>query len=715
MAVETANSPSEKSSKSEPLMAAIAAKAAVHGNGLMGGIALKATKLGPLNKVLAQPDGRERLEKAVRLCVQQAMDKAGIVYGVQDDEILTAATQFVDHAAAGKDDVVTRKIAEGEAPEAGESARIEYSLNYRGRPLRELAKLDRGSTRKKCTVVHREDVLATLHPAAAPKKGTSVTGDTLALAEKAAKSVGLEEVAGDNTQVSGNNLVSTCSGMCEENVDGHLRVVPEIVVDRVDAATGRVPESGVTQSHVLVREAIKGEGVATEENLFVGASPQGGSIEGKASVQAKNLALNGRLVGDSEGHKTTLEVEELCAVGEVMNRTVQARYILVARDSHFARLEAHEGVWVDGNLRGGQVKCRDYLQVAGDLGTDTGGSNTHVSLVPGTAGERQKHRMNAKVKAYRDQLQGLQSQLGTLDGHADKRGKADAYWATLLEGKRQPPQGALQQRTLLQFVEYVDQKRKLGREIKNIKETLVRLLVQKKEMDDEAGAESLEMTVVVGGTLWTDVIFEIVREVGGEDDEETKFSYKFDETTYSNTTLDKARSLLGKQVQAYLEKQRTALGEKQEALDKMFEGRDHKPSGPQLKDEVFELPVVMTNASTSPAFEVTSTLSVHALEPQKFVVQHVAHLREPMQNVVVRLQAQGVKGEFATAEPTEEVTRWMDLETVRDDLEGVVIHGISALQVVAGEVTGEVDDEVDGEVDGEVTGEVENRAEDETS
>ena len=194
-----------------------------------------------------------------------------------------------------------------------------------------------------------------------------------------------------------------------------------------------------------------------------------------------------------------------------------------------------------------------------------------------------------------------------------------------------------------------------------------------------------------------------------------KFSYKFDETTYSNTTLDKARSLLGKQVQAYLEKQRTALGEKQEALDKMFEGRDHKPSGPQLKDEVFELPVVMTNASTSPAFEVTSTLSVHALEPQKFVVQHVAHLREPMQNVVVRLQAQGVKGEFATAEPTEEVTRWMDLETVRDDLEGVVIHGISALQVVAGEVTGEVDDEVDGEVDGEVTGEVENRAEDETS
>lgn len=703
MGVETANSSNEKSSNGGPLMAAIFAKAAVHGNGLMGGIALKAVKLDVLKKALAQPDGRARIEKVVRLCMQQAMSKSGILYGVQDDEIMTATAQFVDNAAAGKDEVVTHKIAEGETPQAGESARIEYSLNHRGRRFCELANLDRNSTRKNCTVVHREEVLATLRPATAGKKGTSVTGETLAPAEKKAKSVELEEVAGDNTQVSGNNLVATCSGMCEEDVDGQLRVVPEVVVDRVDAATGRVPESGVTQSHVLVREAIKGEGVATEENLFVGASPQGGSIEGKGAIQAKNLALNGRLVGDSEGHNTKIEVEELCAVGEVMNRTVQAGYILVARDSHFARLEAHEGIWVDGNLRGGQVKCHDYLQVAGDLGTDSGGSNTHVSLTAGGASARKKHRVNAKIKTYRDQLQDLQSQLGTLDGRADKRSKADPYWAILLEGKRQRPQGAMQQKVLLQFAEYVDQKSKLGRDIKNLKGTLVRLLVQKKEMDEEGDAESLEMTVVVGGNLWSDVTFEIEREVDEEDDDEAKFSYKFDQTTYSDTTLDTACALLGKQVQAYLEKQRAAVGEKQEALDKMFEGRDHKPSGPRLQDEVFECPVTLTNVSNSPAFEVTSTLSVHALEPQKFAVRHVARLREPLQNVIVRLQAQGVKGEFVTVEPSQAVTRWMELETIRDDLAGTVIHGISALQVVAGEVTDEMTGETDDEMKSETS------------
>ena len=398
------NRSSEKSAKApaqKKLAAAIGVKGAVHGEGLVGGIALKAIHLSFLRKAIRKPDGRSQLEKVALVRTYEALEKVGISYGIKDEEIQVAVDDFLELIDKGEQEAVAHKVAEGEAPEPGEDGWIEYPLNYRGRSFRELANLPANSKRKNVKVVHAQDALAIFHPPTAAKKGTSVLGETLSSKGAEPKTRSLEEVAGPHTEISGKELLAECDGACEEDLSGRLRVIPEIVVPRVDETTGRIPESGLSQANVVVTGDVKGgPGVATAENLFIGTRKEGGTVEGSASIQAKNLVLRGRMVGASEKSPAPVEVEEICVVEEVLNRSIRARRIFIAEDGHFAQLDAEHDIRVDGNLRGGSVHCRNDLHVHGDLGTEAGGSNTRIALPTEAVSEQRKKKLLAKVRHY---------------------------------------------------------------------------------------------------------------------------------------------------------------------------------------------------------------------------------------------------------------------------------------------------------------------------
>lgn len=662
------------------LSAAISARGAVHSSGLIGGIGLKVVDAERLFLEAEEADWLERLAELVMEQVRKALDQEGIVYGLLDEEIQRAVDEFVEQIGRGETAVVTRKVAEGEAPEAGIDGWIEYPLNPRGRPFHELVSVKTGSSRKNCTVVRAGDVLAILHPPTPPRAGTDVRGEGLASATGLSpRSPSLAGVAGDHVVTEGEKLLAGCDGICEEDTRGQVRVIPEIIVPRVDESTGRIPESGIIEASVAVIEDIRGQGVATAETLFVGTGEEGGTIDRWAPIQARNLVLNGQLIGKSEGRAAPVEVEEICAVGEVMNRSIVARQILVTRDSHGARLDGETEIRVEEDLRGGEVVCRGLLQVGGSLGTKSGGSGTRIVLPSAAVGQRRKKKLTAEIKGYRDQFKTLRAGQEKLDKQAERRAQSDAYWAKLMEGERHPPQGPLQVKALQQFAEYLEQKQQAERRLKGVKQGLARLTAEQKEVEESA--QHSEATVVVGGTLHLDAVFEVEREMGPEDGD-LPVSFTHESNEFVRSKLSRAVALLRQQVSAYREQQEGWIGEKQKAIDQMFRGREKKPTVEQMEDRLFELPFIWLEGDETEELEIRSVLRVRAREPQKVMVRSTARLREPGKGVTVRLRAEGARGAFSIQPNASPLCHWAEDEVLRGVLQGIMVGGSSAFDLL---------------------------------
>jgi len=666
----------------------VQAKAAVHGGGLVGGLALKVAKPDGLRRVLAKPDGRPRSLKAVLAVAGKALDDAGITYGIMDDALRDMVMELLDKVAQGEPAAIARKVAEGEEPQPGQDGYVEYPLNHNSRPYHVLADLPATSGRKRCTVVHAQEVLATAHPPTAASKGTSVQGESLESEGGVARPVSLEAVAGDNTEVSKEKVVAACDGLCEEDATGRLRVIPEIVLEQVDETTGRIPETGLSRANVaVVGDARGGHGIATEENLFVGTGEGGGAVEGSAGIQARNLVVGGPLAGAGEKRGAPIEVEEACAVGEVVNRAITSRRILIAGDCHFARLEAEEDILVDGSLRGGLAAASTCLSVVGDIGTEAGGSNTRISLPSGEAGEQRRRRVAVRAKRYRDQLEELRRQQQQLEDQSEKRIAADPYWAKLAAGEKVRPRGPIQSQTLVQYTQYVDQKRKLEGQLKNVKQAVDRLVV---EEDEEESRADDGATVVVGGTLHLDVSFEIAREMGPEDGD-VPVSFAYDGRRFDQSTLGRLRSLLAKEVGAYREQQLAAVEEKRAAIDQMFEESAKKPKGPELKDQTFEIEATWLPEEDEdgdeevddPNLEVKVVAAVRASEPQQTLVTSIARTRTPLENVAVELRPQGVRGRFGAVPNEHPPQKWRADAGICEELDGISVCGISATAVLS--------------------------------
>ena len=145
------------------------------------------------------------------------------------------------------------------------------------------------------------------------------------------------------------------------------------------------------------------------------------------------------------------------------------------------------------------------------------------------------------------------------------------------------------------------------------------------------------------------------------------------------------RALLREQVQAYQEQQGTRIEEKRAAIDKMFEGQSQKPTGPQLEDRTFELPMEWAEAEEPKELEVKAVAYVSALEPQKLMVKNTARVRTPMENVRVSMQARGAKATFEIKPNPEKLTPWSTDSVIQKELQSIVIREVPATAVLRGE------------------------------
>lgn len=666
------------------LSGAIWAKSAVNADGLVGGVGLKAIDLRRLQQALAQPGGQEVVLGAVLAKLGQSLAEAGIVHGVREEEVQAAAEAFVQAVAEGKKEAIARRVAEGEAPQPGEPGWIEYPLNHRGLSYGRLAGLKPDSTEKRCQVVHAGEVLAVVHPPKDPVAGTNVRGETLKIAAKGG-TVSLQQVAGEGTRCSGEQLVSEYDGLCEEDAGGGLRVVPQIRVAEVGVATGRIPGSGISEASIAVEGDLKGGfGVATSEQLFVGLRPQGGFIESNAAVQAKNMVLRGTASGAMGEGGAPIEIEELCAVGEVVNRHLSARRILVLDKSNFAHLEADEAIWVGGSLHGGLLSCRGAIQVAGDLGSAGGASGTRVLLPQKEKRSRNQRRQAAALRKYRDQLEVLRQQLGELNGQCERRVKADPYWARLIKGEQVAPQGALQVNAYRQFGEYTERRAQLERQVAAQGKAVLRLAAPAEEQSEE---QNDCLSVAVGGTLHPDVCFEVVRELKQEE-LEAQVNFVHEGQRFRNHTLGDVRKLLQQQVKAYLEGEGAQVEARQVAVAKMYEGQSARPAGPEVQDRTFTQEVSWAAGEEEPGLEVKAVVGVHALEPQKVVIHNTAQLREAVTNVTFTLQAEGARGKFTLSPNPGPLPEWSADAQLVGELAGLSVCGMTGLDVLRGQIAG---------------------------
>ena len=665
----------------EILAGAVKVKCAVHAGGLVGGVGVMAVRLDELQSLLAEPEGRGLLVEAISQRIHGELQAANIFYGLREEDIAAIAEDFADAVAAGSSEPLTRRVAHGDDPVPAGDGYIEYCLNHRGMPFAELSSLKPGSPLKKRTVVQAGDTLAVEHPPTPAEDGTSVRGDRLPAASEVRVRC-LTEVAGPRTIVAGDRLQSECDGLCEEDAEGWLRVVPEILLHRVDRTTGRIPAAGIGEANVAVVEGISdGPGVATTETVFVGAGPQEATIEGHVSVQARDLVVHGAALGNSDASDGTIELSGTFVAREVRNRTVQASRILIAEDSHFASLDAEQEIRVDGNLRGGRIRCGHSIEVGGDLGTLVGGSHT-VILLPAEAGaKRRAQRVVVLAGRHRAAVADLRQQLEVLARRAQKRAKVDDYWATLLEGERPPPQGPIQNRTLATFVEFHEQQTGLERRLQAEERAAAKLAESEPSKGDE---QPTGITVNVGGTVHTDVTFEVSR-VMQEEDAALAVAFTLEGEHLTGKSLADVRAHLLRQVAAYREQQGEYLEERRKSLEALHKGQAHKPEPPKMEDCTYRLDFTWEGAGESTeSFALAAEVSVRALQPERFIVRSTARLKAASAGVTVQVGSSGALGTFQMHPNPGAPAPWRADGEVREALDQLVVYGISAADLLAG-------------------------------
>ena len=111
--------------------------------------------------------------------------------------------------------------------------------------------------------------------------------------------------------------------------------------------------------------------------------------------------------------------------------------------------------------------------------------------------------------------------------------------------------------------------------------------LQAEKGEEETAEENLETRIRVGGDIYLDVQFEVVREIKDED-MDRRVNYSFQDQNFMGITLRELQSLLFKQASGYLQTQTDSVSSHKQALDQMFEGRTKRPTGPQIAHKQFE-------------------------------------------------------------------------------------------------------------------------------
>jgi uncharacterized protein (DUF342 family) len=666
---------------------ALVAKVAPYAKGLAAGLGLKALKPDLLAAETSDPQRRETLKQYVVKRINAAIGEAGVSAGVDGDAITEAAEVLLTAVAQGDTKMVTRKVAQGEAPEPGEDGRLEYPMNPDNAPMCNVTGVKPTSKKLWFRMVHKGDTLVQMVAPQAGQAGTSVGGEPVEPGKP--KEVSLRGVMGAHTAVEGDRLIAECEGGCEENARGRVRVVPEVVVDEVNAQTGSLPEAGISKAGIMVKGEIKsGYGVSSSENVFVGVGRKGGLVDRDARVTANNLVINGKLMGAGQdgpgGAAAPIDVQGVCAVREVDGCHVTAGRILVVGGCRHACLDADESIRIDGDMVGGRAICRGLLTVAGDLGSGEGGSLTRV-VVPQSGGvSRAEKRLAMAMFKQKKQLVEIQEKVEAVDNAAAKRAKSDPYYSQLLSGESRKPKNPVEANTLRQFFDMANEKKRLERMAKDIRDTQKRLVEEAEGKGESAGGDS---TVVrVGGAFTLDGAVEVTSQVE-EEALETQVTYSVEGQRFRNHTLKDILGILSRQAAEYMEGHRAGVEERKQAIDQMFEGAEKRPTGPQIAHKRFELPFTWSGdkeGADPAALRVSATAFVDTSDVRSLQVCAVAAVPEVVEGLQVTVTQEGPRAKFAAGNCRGTQVKWEADNDVQEALDGVCLRGLSARQFLDG-------------------------------
>ena len=165
-------------------------------------------------------------------------------------------------------------------------------------------------------------------------------------------------------------------------------------------------------------------------------------------------------------------------------------------------------------------------------------------------------------------------------------------------------------------------------------------------------------------------------------------TYTIEGMRYRNHTLKDVLSELSRHVRAYLEAQSEHVSERRQAIDRMFEGAERRPTGPQIKHRRFELPFVWSEQDVKSeeggALQVSTTAFLDTAEPRRLCVRTVAAAREVLEGVEITLSQQGPRIAFSVGRAEPSRIRWQEDPDVLQRLDGIVVQGRSARDFLYG-------------------------------
>jgi len=272
--------------------------------------------------------------------IKDALEKAGIVYGIKEDVIQQILRlQYADKLP----------IAEGIPPEKGEDGRIEYKVNLWKKELIPKENPDGTVDFREIGYVEnvlKGDILAVKIPPIEGTPGVNVYGEPVP--PKKGKDVRLPK--GKNTEIleDGLTLVSTISGVPGMLMrGGNISVSPLLEVKRdVDFSTGNIDFVG----NVLVKGTIRSNfRVKCERNLDVWEDIENADVE-----VGGNLIVRRGIYGEIE-------------------RTITVNGNLVAKIIRNANINVKDDIIVEQGIMDSRVKCGGKVVVTSSKGVISGG------------------------------------------------------------------------------------------------------------------------------------------------------------------------------------------------------------------------------------------------------------------------------------------------------------------------------------------------------
>ena len=642
---------------------------AIYEKGLAAGVGLKASNPKLLAQFIDDPDRFQLLKELLLKQIEVELAAQGVSVGIDEGEIREAVHDFSELVSSGEGDMVSRKVATGQPAGDGIDGNLSYLFNPDGVPLKILNWEEQKRAARKVHRVKQGEAMVRYEPPVPGQPGQTVRGEVLA-AGQPAKDVSLNEIVGVNTRVEGHSLVAEIDGVYREDLQGAVKVVQELEVEDVNAATGDLPVAGIGEFNACVHRGVAGgAALQTKGDVFVGDLERPGAIENGTRIRAGNLCVNGPVSGDQvpdayltgevesmdpeaqeqvqrEMEDGLIEVEGVVAAREILARNVRAGEIMVTGNVFNAALEVQDYIWIDGNLVGGMVSCGGRIQVAGDLG-NAQGSTTRIFFST-TRSETQKLKQTElELLEAKEKLAKRGAELQDHMANVDERGRQSPYWASLLNDEKRAPSKPLEKRLLTEFLKASKERQRLEQAMADAQRYVWDLEEVKDNVEEDESLKGGKLEIAVKGTVYPGVSVELVRSL-----EERDLKRPVKNRAGMDTAIQMVRNKLAEQVNSHIELYREGVEERRKALEEIYKDRDDKPPLPEIPNKRFEEQVFFADEPVdggSPwGAAREGVVYVYASQADSFFLKQVNSVKEPVSGVL--LAAEQPEGEEADAD-----------------------------------------------------------------